>query len=224
VNYIARHPDELAWRLLQHLEITLATLVIACAIALPLGVLAARRDRVRGPLLAILGVIYTLPSLAVFGLLVPTFGLGLVTTLIALVAYAQMILVRSVAIGLRGVPVALREAALGLGMTAWQTFWRVEVPQALPVILGGVRLATVATISIATLAGKIDAGGLGATLFAGLDNDDPGRIYAGSAAAAALAIAADVCLRAVERRAAARLGPAKASRAMHPQSSLKSQT
>jgi osmoprotectant transport system permease protein len=204
VSYLLNHPEEIGWRLLQHLEITAIALVIAFAIALPLGVASARDERVRGPVLATLGVIYTLPSLAVFGLLVPVFGLGLVTTEIALVAYAQMILVRNITTGLREVPATMREAALGLGMTPWQTFRRVEFPYALPVILGGVRLAAVATISIATLAGKIDAGGLGNLLFAGLDNDDPNRIFAGSAACAALAIATDLILRVFERGAATR--------------------
>jgi ABC-type phosphate/phosphonate transport system permease subunit len=139
VSYILHHPEELAWRLLQHLEITVLALAIAFAIALPLGVLGARNDRVRGPLLASLGVIYTLPSLAIFALLIPAFGLGLVTTEIALIAYAQMILVRSIVVGLRGVPPAMREAALGLGMTTWQSLYRVEFPQALPVVIGGLR-------------------------------------------------------------------------------------
>jgi len=204
VTYLVRHPGEIGWRLLQHLEITTIALVVALAIALPLGVAAARNERLRGPVLGVLGVIYTLPSLAVFALLVPAFGLGLVTTEIALVAYAQMILVRSIVTGLLGVPAAMTDAARGLGMSAWQTLYRVELPQALPVILGGVRLAAVATISIATLAGKIDAGGIGTLLFAGLDNDDPSRIFAGSAAAALLAIAADLTLRAFERYARAR--------------------
>ncbi len=204
MSYIFNHPYEIATRLLQHLELVAIAIVVASAIALPLGTLAARNGRVRGPLLAFLGAVYTLPSLAVFGYLVPYFGLGLVTTEIALVAYAQLILVRNVTLGLRGVPPEMRDAALGLGMTPGQTFWRVEFPQALPVIVGGVRLATVATISIATLAGKIGAGGLGQLLFAGLDNDDTGRIVAGSVAAAALAIAADLALRTLERRAIAR--------------------
>lgn len=204
MSYLVNHPGEIGFRLLQHLEITALALVFASAIALPLGVLAARKARIRGPLLGVLGVVYTLPSLAVFALLIPAFGLGLVTTEIALVAYAQLILVRSVTIGLQSVPAAMREAALGLGMTPWQAFWRVEVPQALPVILGGLRLAAVATISIATLAGKIDAGGLGTLLFAGLSNDDANRIFAGSAAAALLAISADLAIRAVERAAARR--------------------
>jgi osmoprotectant transport system permease protein len=197
-RYLVTHPAEVGWRLGQHLEITAVAMTIAFAIALPLGVLASRNARARGALLGVLGVIYTLPSLAVFALLIPLFGLGLVTTEIALVAYAQLILVRNISVGLQGVPPALREAALGLGMTPRQSLWRVELPFALPVVLGGVRLATVATISIATLAGKIDAGGLGTLLFAGLDNDDAGRIFAGSVAAAALAIGADLALRALE--------------------------
>lgn len=204
MNYLVEHPDEIGWRLLQHLEIVALALVVAFALALPLGILAARDARVRGPLLGTLGVVYTLPSLAVFALLIPLFGLGLVTTEIALVAYAQMILVRNIVAGLDAVPVAIREAALGLGMTRTQTLLRVEFPIALPLVIGGLRLAAVATVSIATLAGKIDAGGLGALLFAGLDNDDPGRIVAGSVAAAALAIGIDALLRLVERTAARR--------------------
>ena len=206
MTFILRHPDDVAWRLAQHLELTVVALVVAFAIAFPLGVLGARRPRFRAALLGTLGVVYTLPSLAVFALLIPIFGLGFVTTEIALVAYAQMILVRNVVVGLDGVPAAMREAALGLGMTPLQTLWRVELPHALPVILAGVRIAAVATISIATLAGKIDAGGLGTIVFAGLDNDDTNRIIAGSLAAAVLAIAADLSLRAVERLASARTG------------------
>lgn len=204
LNYLVDHPDVVGWRLLQHLEIVAIALVVAFAIALPLGVAAARDARVRAPLLGTLGVLYTLPSLAVLALLIPLFGLGLVTTEIALVAYAQMILVRNIVAGLDAVPATIREAARGVGMTRAQALWRIELPLALPVILGGVRLAAVATISIATLAGKIDAGGLGALLFAGLDNDDPSRIVAGSAAAATLAIGVDALLRLVERTAASR--------------------
>jgi osmoprotectant transport system permease protein len=172
-------------------------LAVALIIALPLGVAAARSTRARGPLFATLNGFYALPSLAVIALLVPVFGLGFVTTEIALVAYAQMILVRNVVAGLDAVPAEVRDAARGLGLSATQTLWRVELPLALPVVIGGVRLAAVATISIATLAGKIDAGGLGAVLFAGLDADDPQRIIAGSVAAAALAAGTDLVLRLV---------------------------
>jgi osmoprotectant transport system permease protein len=201
MTYIFKHPGEMATRLLQHLELTLVALLIASAIALPLGVLATRNARVRGPLFAVLNVIYTLPSLAIFALLIPAFGLGFVTTEIALVAYAQMILVRNVVAGLESVPAPLRDAARGLGMSTWQSLVRIEFPLALPIIVGGLRLATIATISIATLGGKIDAGGLGTLLFAGLSNDDPERIVAGSTAAAVLAIGADTLLRGAQKLA-----------------------
>jgi osmoprotectant transport system permease protein len=204
MSWLVAHPGELAFRTGQHLQLTLAALAIALAIALPLGVVAARNRRIGRPLLATLGIIYTLPSLAVFALLIPVFGLGFWTALIALVAYAQMILVRNVAVALEGVPAALRDAARGLGMSPLQSLLRVELPQALPVIVGGIRIATVSLIAIANLAAWIDAGGLGVLLFAGLRSDDTGKIVAGSLASALLAICADLSLRALEGRLARR--------------------
>ncbi|MBC5802420.1 MAG: ABC transporter permease subunit, partial [Candidatus Eremiobacteraeota bacterium] len=120
--------------------------------------------------------------------------------IVALALYAQMLLVRNVVLGLRGVPVPLVEAARGLGMTPWQRFWRVEFPQALPVMLGGVRLATVALIALATLGAWVNAGGLGVLILYGLQHDAPDRTIAGSVVAAALAIVADRLLRLAERR------------------------
>jgi len=206
VSWLLENPGEVAFRTAQHLQLTLTALALALAIALPLGVLAARDRRLGRPLLAALGVLYTLPSLAVFALLIPLFGLGFWTALIALVAYAQMILVRNVAVAIEGVPLAMREAARGLGMSPLQSLWRVELPQALPVIVGGIRIATVSLIAIANLAAWIDAGGLGVLLFAGLRSDDTGKIVAGSLASALLAICADLGLRALERRLARRSG------------------
>ncbi|HMD01964.1 MAG TPA: ABC transporter permease [Candidatus Baltobacteraceae bacterium] len=206
MSWLLENPGEVAFRTAQHLQLTLTALALALAIALPLGVLAARDRRLGRPLLAALGVLYTLPSLAVFALLIPLFGLGFWTALIALVAYAQMILVRNVAVAIEGVPLAMREAARGLGMSPLQSLWRVELPQALPVIVGGIRIATVSLIAIANLAAWIDAGGLGVLLFAGLRSDDTGKIVAGSLASALLAICADLGLRALERRLARRSG------------------
>jgi osmoprotectant transport system permease protein len=206
VNYVLRHPGDIAWRTLEHVELVAIALVIACAIALPLGVLVARKRRIGDAILAALNIVYTIPSLAIFALLIPLFGIGTFTAIVALVAYSQMILVRNVAVGLRGVPFALTDAARGLGMSAWQSLWRVELPQALPVILGGVRLATITLIALATLASWINAGGLGTLILYGLQHDDPIRALAGSVIAALLAIAANTGFHVLERRTAIERG------------------
>jgi len=200
VTYLFTHSGTVAARLLEHLYLVLTSLGIAAAIALPLGVFVARSRRLGGIVLQVLNVSYTIPSLALFAVLVPVFGIGSTTAIVALVVYAQMLLVRNVVLGLRGVPAPLIEAARGLGMTPWQRFWRVEFPQALPVMLGGVRIATVALIALATLGAWVDAGGLGVLILYGLQHDAPDRTIAGSIVAAALAIVADRALRLAERR------------------------
>jgi osmoprotectant transport system permease protein len=202
------HPEDVALRLFEHLQLTFAALAIALAIALPLGILAARNARAKALILGLFGAIYTLPSLAVFALLIPVFGLGFFTALVALVAYAQMMLVRNITVGLEGVAEGMRDAARGLGMSSAQSLWRVELPQALPVIVGGIRIATVSVIAIANLAAWINAGGLGVLLFAGIQRDEPEKIVVGSVASALLAIAADLTLRAFERRALRRAASA----------------
>ena len=199
MNYIFRHPDIVATRFGEHLVLTLVSLAIALLIAFPLGVLAARRPRAGAITLGILNVIYTIPSLALLAILVAIFGLGMPTAVVALVAYAQMILVRNVAEGLRGVSPAALDAADGLGFTPFGRLVRIELPLALPAIVGGIRIATVSLIGIATVAAWIDAGGLGALVFEGLHQDDPDKIVAGSLAAVVLALAADAVLRVAER-------------------------
>ncbi len=145
------------------------------------------------------GVIYTIPSLALLAILVAVLGLGSLTAIVALVAYAQMILIRGVVAGLRGVDPAIVDAARGLGMTARQALLRVEFPAALPVMLGGVRVAAVSLVALATIAAWIDAGGLGVLIFEGMTTDNAAKIVAGALAAAVLAIAADAALRGAER-------------------------
>jgi osmoprotectant transport system permease protein len=199
VNYLAAHPGIVAGRLGEHVVLVLVSLAVALAIALPLGVLVARRPRAGAIALGALNAIYTIPSLALLAILVAVFGLGTPTAIVALVAYAQMILVRNVAEGLRGVSPAALDAADGLGFTPFERLIRVEIPLALPAIVGGIRIATVALIGIATVAAWIDAGGLGTLVFEGLHQDDPDKIVAGSLGAIALALAADAALRWAER-------------------------
>jgi len=175
---------------------------IALAIALPLGWLLARVTWLRGPVLGVLGVIYTIPSLSLFVLLIPVLGLGLRTAIVALVAYAQVVLVRNILIGLVSIDPAISEAARGMGMNGWQRFSRVEFPLALPLILAGTRVATLSIIGIGTVAAFINGGGLGRLLFDGVATGNRGKIVAGSIAITMLALGANVILRFFERRAA----------------------
>lgn len=200
MNYLAAHPARVLALTGTHLGMVAIALLVASAIAMPLGVYAARRPRVATWLLGGFGAIYTIPSLALLAVLVRAFGLGYAPVFIALVAYAQFMLARNVIAGIRGVDPAQVDAARGLGMSATQALLRVEFPQALPVILGGVRVAAIATIAIATLAGYVGGGGLGVLIFTGLTLHNTGMILAGSVAIAILAIAVDGTFRLLESR------------------------
>jgi osmoprotectant transport system permease protein len=199
MTYLFAHFARVADLLGQHVVLVGVALIVALVIAVPLGVLATRNTRAGAVILGVTGVIYTIPSLALLAMLVTALGLGQTTAIVALVAYAQMILVRGVVAGLRGVDVALIDAARGIGFTPRQTLLRVEFPAALPVMLGGVRVATVSLVALATVAAWINAGGLGVLLFEGISTNNPDKIVAGALAAAALAIVADVVLRGAER-------------------------
>jgi osmoprotectant transport system permease protein len=205
VNYIATHPGEVLSLALAHLGLVAAALAIAFAVALPLGVVAARASRFSPWLLGALAALYTIPSLALLAVLVRWLGLGATPVVVALILYAQFMLVQGVVTGIRGVDPAQIDAARGLGFSERQLMLRVALPQATPVILGGVRIATVATISIATLAGYVGARSLGTLIFNGLTLHQNQMLVAGSVATALLAILADAGLRALTRLSEARL-------------------
>ena len=158
-----------------------------------------RKRRFEPVVLGVFGVIYTIPSLALFAFLIPVLGLGFWTAVIALAAYAQMILIRNFSAALLGVDPAAREAAYGMGMNRAQTLWRVERPLAMPVAIAGVRLATVSLIGIGTVAAWINAGGIGTLVLDGIQHDYPQKAVAGALAAVGLALLADFALRRVER-------------------------
>lgn len=202
------NPEIVVAHTLEHLWLTAVTMALATAIALPLGVAAARIRGFDALVLGALGVVYTIPSLAFFVLLVPWLGLGRDTALVALVAYAQIILVRNVVAGLRGVDPAVVEAARGMGMSGLERLWRVELPLALPVMLAGARVATVSVIGIAMVAALIRAGGLGELLFTGVATSHRGKIVAGAVAVSALALGFNLGLRWLERRLVATIGGA----------------
>lgn len=199
VRYIVNNPElmlELTW---EQLWITAVSIGIALAIGVPLGVLIFRAPALRGPVLGALTVIYTIPSLALLVLLLPLTRLGPQTAIIALVAYAQVVLVRNTLLGFTSIDGAVIEAARGLGMTGWQRLLRVELPLALPLIVAGMRIATLATIGIGTIAALINAGGLGTLLFQGVTTGQRAKIVAGTVALAALALLTNQLLRALER-------------------------
>jgi len=200
VSYLASHPLRVATLLGGHVEIVAVALAVALLIAVPLGLFAARRPRLSPWLLGTLGAIYTIPSLALLAVLVRAFGLGFAPIFVALVVYAQFMLARNVVAGIAGVDPAQVDAARGLGMSPLQVLLRVEFPQALPVMIGGVRIAAIAMIAIATLGGYVGGVGLGVLIFNGLTLHQPQMIVAGSVTASALAVAVDALLRLVERR------------------------
>lgn len=210
LDYLFRRWDRVWALTLDHLTLAGTAILVALVIAIPLGILAARLPRVSTPLLAFLGALYTIPSLAFLALLIPTLGIGRRPAVVVLAVYAQIFLVRNIVAGLRGVDAATLEAARGLGMTRLQEFWRVRWPLALPVMIAGLRTATVTTISLATIAAWIGAVGLGTLLFEGIARDDPNRILAGAIAITALAILTDALLRFIESRTAIRRAQAAA--------------
>ncbi|MGH7251587.1 MAG: ABC transporter permease, partial [Nitrospiraceae bacterium] len=179
----------------------------AVLIGIPLGVGLARNPRWRSPVLGFVNVIQTIPSLALFAILIPLpviGGIGASTALIALVLYSLLPVVSNTVAGLIGIDPAVREAAVAMGMTDRQLLWKVELPLALGVILTGVRVATVIGVGLATIAAAIGAGGLGMFIFRGLAMLDSRLILAGAIPAAAMALAADLILGRIERHFGAR--------------------
>ncbi|HVX18940.1 MAG TPA: ABC transporter permease [Acidimicrobiales bacterium] len=193
----------LIWRsLVAHVELTVLAVVIGLAIALPLGLWSARHRRAYGPVLAFSGVLYTIPSLAAFALLVPYTGLSRTTALIPLVAYTLLILVRNVVTGLDSVPAEVKDAADGMGYTRVRRLWAVEVPLALPAIIAGVRIATVSTIGMLTIAAILGLDGLGQLINSGLGGTLPRTaITVGALLSVLLAVVADVTLAGLQRLA-----------------------
>lgn len=206
MNYLATHPMRVVALTAIHVEVVGVALIVALLLAVPIGIFAARRARVEPWLLGTLGAIYTIPSLALLAVLVQLLGLGFAPIFVALVVYAQFMLARNVVAAIHGVDRAQVDAARGLGMSQTQILMRVEFPLALPVMLGGVRIAAIAMIAIATLGGYVGGGGLGVLIFNGLTLHQPQMILAGSVAASVLAVAVDGLLRLAERASGERAG------------------
>jgi osmoprotectant transport system permease protein len=194
-------PDRVLDFTLGHLSITFITLFLATLIGVTLGILITRVRRLYNPVITAAGIIYTIPSLALFGIMIPIVGIGFTPAIIALTLYSLLAIIRNTAVGLDGVSPAIIEAARGMGMTNRQILLRVELPLALPVIFAGLRIAAVSTISLATLASFFGANSLGSLIFegiaaGGLRND---KVAAGALGAALLAIVFDQGIGRIER-------------------------
>lgn len=166
-SWVFDHLDLIRERLLQHLWLTFLAVAIGFVISFPLAVVAHRRRRLYPPIAWTTGLLYTIPSLALFSLLLPLTGLSTLTAEIGLVSYTLLILIRNMVTGLAGVPTDVKDAARGMGYTEAQVLWRVELPLALPAIVAGTRIAAVTTIGLVTVTALIGKGGLGALMLAG---------------------------------------------------------
>jgi osmoprotectant transport system permease protein len=190
----------------EHFALVAIAMAIAIALGIPAGILLTRRAGLRNWILGFVSVMQTVPSLALFGFLIPVpliGGIGKRTAIVALAMYALLPLVRNTMVGILGVDPAVRESAIAMGMTARQLLWQVELPLAARTIMAGVRVATVATVGTATIAAAIGGGGLGVFIFAGIASVDTTQILAGAVPAALLALLSDGGLGWIEKRLSA---------------------
>jgi osmoprotectant transport system permease protein len=203
VGFFSQHAGEILQATLEHVWLVAATMLLAVAIGVPLGILVARRPWLSKPILGSANVAETIPSLALLGFLLPVPWLGDRADRVAITAltlYALLPIIRNTAAGITGVDPAVREAARGMGMTPRQILFQVELPLSLSTVLAGIRVATVLTIGVATIAAAVGAGGLGEFIFRGLALVNNQLILAGAIPAAALALLADFFLSVLERR------------------------
>src|SRR6266498_1429325 len=203
LHFLQQNWPELLTHLREHLELVLISTGVAVLIGIPTGILLTRKKSLRGPVLGVANVMQTIPSLALFGFLIPLpfiGGIGPRTAIVALVLYALLPVIRNTVTGILGVDPSVREAAVAMGMTDRQILWQVEIPLAMSVILTGVRVAMVISVGVTTIAAAVGAGGLGVYIFRGLRNYDNNLLLAGALPAALMALAADFSLGLLEQR------------------------
>jgi osmoprotectant transport system permease protein len=203
LEFLTRYSGEIAQRTLEHVQMVGIALAIAICFGIPLGILVTRKPHLGKPILGFANIVQTIPSLALFGFLIPVpffGGIGIQTAILALILYSLLPIIRSTYTGIVSVDPAIREAGVGMGMTDWQLLWQVELPLALGFILAGVRVATVIGVGLATIAAAVGAGGLGVFIFRGVAVVDNQLILAGAIPAAVLALVADFGFGWIERR------------------------
>jgi osmoprotectant transport system permease protein len=197
-DFMRQQSDKLATQTLEHIGLTFISLLLAVLVGLPLGILIARKRKLSGAVLGIAGVLQTIPSIALLGFMIPLLGIGPKPAIMALLLYALLPIIRNTYTGITGVDAAVKEAATAMGMSQRQILFKVELPLAMPVILAGIRTATVITVGVATLASYIAAGGLGEFIFGGISLNNTNMILAGAIPAALLAIIFDFLLSRVQ--------------------------
>jgi osmoprotectant transport system permease protein len=200
-DWVVANADLIRQRVVQHLVLTGIAVGAGLVISFALSLLVRRYYRWSGPVLWVEGALYSIPSLALFALLIPFTGLSVLTAEIGLVGYTLLILTRAIVGGLRAVPADVRETALGMGFTARQLLWRVELPLALPVIMGGLRVATITTIGLVTVTALIGQGGVGAFILEGIQRFFSTPLLVGAVLSVALAVLADALLVQLQRLA-----------------------
>jgi osmoprotectant transport system permease protein len=199
-DWISEHLDLVGQRFIEHVELTAIAVVLGLLIAFPLAVISYRNRRVYGAVVTVTGILYTIPSLALFAIVGAYTGyLSTTTAEIGLVGYTLLILIRNIVAGLRGVPEDAREAARGMGYSNSQMLWRVELPLALPVIIAGVRLATVTTIGLVTVTAVLGLGGFGHFILDGLRTFFTTETLLGAVLSVLLAVAVDALLLLIQR-------------------------
>lgn len=201
MHYILDRPDLVLNGVIEHVYITVVSVFAASLVGVLLGVLITRVRALYDPILTVAGIIYTIPSLAMFVLMIPLLGIGFPSAVVALVLYSLLVLIRNTAVGIDGVDENIIEAARGMGMTSLGILVRIELPLALPVIFAGIRIAAVSAISLATIAAFIGAGGIGNLLFEGMSSQREDKIIAGAFAASVMALGTEVLLRQIEKGA-----------------------
>ena len=191
--------------LIEHLQLSAISIVLALVIGLALGILIAQQDRFSLPVLGTINFIYTIPSIALFGILLPLTGLGNNTAIIALTVYALLPIVRNTYAGLKNIDPTIIEAGIGMGSTEWQLLWKIKLPLALPVIMAGVRNTVVMVIATCGIASFIGAGGLGVAIFRGITTYQLSMTYLGSLMIAAVALCCDILLGKLEKQITLRI-------------------
>ncbi|MGM9478154.1 ABC transporter permease/substrate-binding protein [Pedobacter sp. GSP4] len=204
-QFMSMESDKLLNQTLQHIGLTFISLVLAVLVGLPLGIFIARKKIFAGPVLGIAGVLQTVPSIALLGFMIPVLGIGAKPAIVALFIYALLPIIRNTYTGITGINADITEAARALGMSKIQVLLKVELPLAMPVILAGIRTATVINVGVATLASFIAAGGLGEFIFGGISLNNTNMILAGAVPAALLAVVLDSLLSLVQRLSSKKL-------------------